>query len=141
MDEQTHTFTSHHGTLIVKPDGVTIKRTWAQALQGGRLSSRTQTIPYEALKEVRHQRISTSDSYLQLTTKPGTVKSTPFNRHARLRFDDGQAHHFRQAQRLIEAKLAELAQTDHAPEPDISSAETPDQASPYRPSGMTFKKP
>jgi hypothetical protein len=116
MNDQIKTFKSRHGTLIVRPEGVTIKRTWSQAFKNGQLASRTQIIPYESLKEVKRSHLNITTGSLQLTTKPGTVGSTPFNRRARLEFDSHQAHEFRQAQKLIEERLQQLQLIDrHKP--------------------------
>jgi hypothetical protein len=87
---------------------VTIKRTWKQALQNGRLQPREQSIPFSNIAQVRHHGIGQKSSFLQITSKPGTPGLTPFNKNAKMHFSIAQEHTFRQAQRLIEERLQQL---------------------------------
>lgn len=109
MKEDFHKFVSPYGTLIVHPEGVTIQRTWKQALQNRRLQPREQNIPFSTIAGVRHHGIGQKASFLQFTTKPGTPGLTPFNKNAKMHFQLAQEHTFRQAQRLVEERLQQLS--------------------------------
>ena len=80
MKEDSRTFISPHGTLIVGKDGVKIKRTWSQALQNGRLTPREQDIPFSSLETVKRQRGRNDAEYIQLISRHGAPKVTPLNR-------------------------------------------------------------
>lgn len=138
MNDQTHTFTSRHGTLIVKPDGITVRRTWKQALQHGRLLNREQTIPFSSLQDMKHKQTGTQNGYLQFITKQGTADRTPLNRKATIQFGAVEAHHFRQAQKLIEQQLSQRQSINRG----MADNQQPVDPAPHvNTAGLPFRRP
>lgn len=105
MDSSHQTFVGHNGTLIVKPDGVTIKRSFSQALSTGHPTNREVNIPYQHLEKVMHQRASSSLGYLQFATKPGTPGHSAMHRTSKIHFGNHHAHEFTRAKEMIETHV------------------------------------
>ena len=104
MDETHRSFIGHNGTLEVGPSGVTIKRSFAQALAAGHMTKREMHIPYQHLDRVMHERAGAHLGYLQFATKPGTPGHSQLHR-SKIHFGQHHAHDFKRAKDLIDEQV------------------------------------
>ena len=110
MDSQPTSFKGHNGTLMVGPEGVQIKRSFSQALASGHLLHRQVDLPYSSLQKVHHQSAGTHQGFLQFVAKTGAPGISQLNRRHKIHFTQMHDHVFRQAKKLIDQHLQQLAQ-------------------------------
>lgn len=135
MDAEHRSFTGRNGTLVVGPSGVTIKRSFAQALTAGHVTKPEIHIPYHHLEKVIHHRSGEHPGYLQFATKPGTPGHSGMHR-SRIHFQEHHAHDFRRAKELIDDHIRQIqTSTTDTNQPSNPTTLNPLTGKPIEPQG------